>query len=130
VKKEDRLLRVGVLGAGLIAQAAHLEACKKARNVELYALCDAAQDLRDKVAAVFEPKKAFSDYDAMLADEEVEAVIVAIADQFHVPMAIRAIEAGKHVLVEKPMGVNVAECERLRDAVRARPGTKSGSCWR
>ena len=47
MKKEDRLLRVGVLGAGLIAQAAHLEACKKARNVELYALCDAPQDMRD-----------------------------------------------------------------------------------
>ena len=122
MKKEHRLLRVGVLGAGLIAQAAHLEASKKARNVELYAICDAAQDLLGKVAAVFEPKKAFSDYDAMLADENVEAVIVAIADQFHVPMAIRAVEAGKHVLVEKPLGVNVAECERLRDVVRARSG--------
>ena len=122
MKKEDRLLRVGVLGAGLIAQAAHLEACNKARNVELYALCDAAQDLAGKVAAVFAPKKTFSDYDTLLADEQVEAVIIAIADQFHVPMAIRAVEAGKHVLVEKPMGVNVAECERLCDAVRARPG--------
>ncbi|MBV9491851.1 MAG: Gfo/Idh/MocA family oxidoreductase [Verrucomicrobia bacterium] len=122
MKKENRLLRVGVLGAGLIAQAAHLEACRKARNVELHALCDAAPDLLGKVAAAFEPKKTFGDYDAMLADENVEAVIVAIADQFHVPMAIRAVEAGKHVLVEKPMGVNVAECERLRDAVRARPG--------
>jgi len=64
LKNEDRLLRVGVLGAGLIAQAAHLEACKKARNVELYAICDAAQDLVGKVASVFEPKKTFSDYDA------------------------------------------------------------------
>jgi predicted dehydrogenase len=53
--------------------------------VELYALCDAAQDLVGKVASVFEP--TFSDYDAMLADENVEAVVVAIADQFHVPMA-------------------------------------------
>jgi predicted dehydrogenase len=118
LKKEDRLLRVGVLGAGLIAQAAHLEA----RNVELYALCDAAKDLVGKVAPVFEPNKTFIDYDAMLSDESVEAVIIGIADQFHVPMAIRAVEASKHVLVEKPMGVNVAECERFRDAVRARPG--------
>jgi Oxidoreductase family, NAD-binding Rossmann fold len=58
----------------------------------------------------------------MLADENVEAVIVAIADQFHVPMAIRALEAGKPVLVEKPVGDHVAECERLRDVVRARLG--------
>jgi predicted dehydrogenase len=122
VKKEDRLLRVGVLGAGLIAQAAHLEACQKARNVELYALCDAAKDLVDRIASAYEPKRTFTDYDAMLADQRVEAVIVAIADQFHVPMTIRAVEAGKHVLVEKPLGVNVAECERLRDAVRLQPG--------
>jgi predicted dehydrogenase len=122
LKKEDRLLRVGVLGAGLISQAAHLEACKKARNVELYALCDAAKDLVGKVAAVYEPKKTFYDYDAMLADERLEAVVVAVADQFHVSMAIQAAEAGKHVLVEKPLGVTVTECERLRDALRAYPG--------
>ncbi len=115
-------MRVGVLGAGLIAQAAHLDASRKARNVELYAICDAATDLLGKVASIFEPKKTFVDFDAMLADENVEAVIIAIADQFHVSMALRAVEAGKHVLVEKPLGVNVAECERLRDVVRARPG--------
>jgi predicted dehydrogenase len=55
----------------------------------------------------------------MLADPHVDAVIVAIADQFHVPMALRAIAAGKHVLVEKPMGVDVEECERLAAAVAA-----------
>jgi predicted dehydrogenase len=49
----------------------------------------------------------------MLADPQVEAVIVAIADQFHVPMALKAIEAGKHVLVEKPLGVTVEEGEAL-----------------
>jgi predicted dehydrogenase len=122
LKKESRRLRVGVLGAGLIAQAAHLEACQKARNVELYALCDAAQDLVTKVAAVFEPTKTFTDYGALLGDAHVEAVIIAIADQFHVPMATRAIEAGKHVLVEKPLGVNIAEGERLREVARAHPG--------
>ena len=55
----------------------------------------------------------------MLADPDVEAVILAVADQFHVPMAIKALEAGKHVLVEKPMGVTVEECEELRDVARA-----------
>ena len=55
----------------------------------------------------------------MLADPDVDAVIVAVADQFHVPMALKALEAGKHVLVEKPMGVTVEECEELRYAARA-----------
>ncbi|HEY5704920.1 MAG TPA: Gfo/Idh/MocA family oxidoreductase [Terrimicrobiaceae bacterium] len=121
MKREKDLLRVGVLGAGLIAQAAHLEACKKARNVELYALCDAAPDLLAKVASRFEPAKTYGDYDALLADKDLDAVIIAIADQFHVPMAVKAVEAGKHVLVEKPMGTNVAECERFRDVARSRP---------
>jgi len=110
-------LRIGVLGAGPIAQFAHLEACRKARNAELYALCDAAGDLLARVAAAHQPQVTYTDYDAMLADPGVDAVIVAVADQFHVPMSLKAIQAGKHVLVEKPLGVNVEECEALADAV-------------
>jgi predicted dehydrogenase len=112
-------LRGGVLGAGPIAQFAHLEACRKARNAELYALCDAAPDLLERVAAAHRPQVTYTDYDAMLADPAVDAVVVAIADQFHVPMALKAIAAGKHVLVEKPLGVRVEECEELAAAVRA-----------
>jgi predicted dehydrogenase len=110
-------LRVGVLGAGAIAQAAHLEACRKAGNAELYALCDAAEDLLGAVAAEHSPEVTYTDYDAMLADPQVDAVIVAIADQFHVAMATKALEAGKHVLVEKPMGVDVESCAELADLV-------------
>ena len=115
----ERRLRVGVLGAGQIAQAAHLEATRKARNAELYALCDAAEDLLAPVAAAHRPQVTYGDYDEMLADPLVDAVIVAVADQFHVAMAQKAIEAGKHVLVEKPMGVAVEECEALAAAVEA-----------
>ena len=104
---------------GQIAQAAHLEACRKARNAELYALCDAAEDLLGPVADAHRPQVTYTDYDRMLADPKVDAVIVAIADEFHVPMALKALEAGKHVLVEKPMGVGVEECEALAAAVTA-----------
>jgi predicted dehydrogenase len=119
--REDgtRGLRIGVLGAGPIAQFAHLEACRKAANAELYALCDAAEDLLERVAAAHAPKVTYTDYDAMLADPAVDAVIVAIADQFHVPMARKALAAGKHVLVEKPLGVDIEECEELARAVTA-----------
>lgn len=107
-------LRIGVLGAGPIAQAAHLPSCRRARNAELYALCDAAPDLLAKVAAMHEPRVTYTDYDAMLADPRVDAVIIAVADQYHVPLCYRALDAGKHVLVEKPLGVSVEECEDLR----------------
>jgi predicted dehydrogenase len=119
MSEEQRALRIGVLGCGQISQAAHFEACRKAENAELYTICDVAQDLLERMTAIHTPEKAYSDYDAMLVDPDVDAVIVAIADQFHVPMALKAIDAGKHVLVEKPMGVTVEECEELRDAAGA-----------
>lgn len=116
-KKEDRLLRIGVLGCGQIAQAAHFESCTKARNAMLYAICDVADDLRARMAAMHAPEKQFSDYDAMLADPDVEAVIIATADAFHIPAAARALAAGKHVLCEKPLATSVEEAESLRPLI-------------
>jgi len=117
MKKEERLLRIGVLGCGPIAQFAHFDACRKARNAELYAICDSADDLLARMSAVHEPSKAYGDFDQMLSDPKVEAVIIAVADQYHVSLATRALEARKHVLVEKPLGVTVEECEALRKTV-------------
>jgi len=119
--KEDRRLRIGVLGCGPIAQFAHFESCTKASNADLYAICDVAEDLRTRMAATHAPEKTFAEYDAMLADPDVEAVIIATSDAFHVPASLRALEAGKHVLCEKPIGVSVEEVEQLRDAA-ARAG--------
>ena len=115
--KENRLLRIGVLGCGPIAQIAHFEACRKARNAELYAICDVADDLRTRMEAIHRPQVSYKNYEEMLADPQVEAVLIAIADQFHVPTCLKAIEAGKHVLVEKPLGVTVETCEALRRRV-------------
>ncbi|MFE4714188.1 Gfo/Idh/MocA family protein [Paenibacillus sp. NPDC056722] len=119
--KEERLLRIGVLGCGPISQAAHFEACRRGRNTELYAICDISQELADAMATVHSPRKVYYNYDEMLADPLVEAVIIGIADQFHVPMAAKALAAGKHALVEKPLGVTVEECQAL-----ARQAEESG----
>jgi predicted dehydrogenase len=113
ITKDQRCLRVGVLGCGPIAQFAHFDACRKARNVELYAICDVADDLRERMAAVHQPAAAYRDYDAMLADPQVEAVVVAIADAFHVAAALKALDAGKHVLVEKPLSTTVESGREL-----------------
>ena len=118
IEKESRRLRVGVLGCGPIAQFAHLESCVKARNADLYAICDAAPDLLARMGATYEPQKMYGDYDAMLGDPELEAVIVATSDAYHVPMSIKALEAGKHVLCEKPIGVSIEEGQQLAEAVR------------
>lgn len=119
IRKEDRLLRVGVLGCGPIAQFAHLQSCTKAANAELYAICDAAPDLLARMAATHAPRKTYADYDEMLADPDLEAVIVATSDAYHVPMSIKALQAGKHVLCEKPIGTSIEEGEALAAAVKA-----------
>jgi predicted dehydrogenase len=119
MEKKSRLLRIGVLGAGPISQSAHFDACRKANNAELYAICDAATDLADRMAALHGPCAVYYDFNAMLADPQVEAVIIGVADQYHVPLCQQAIAAGKHVLVEKPLGVTVEECETLFEQVHA-----------
>ena len=119
IAKDDRCLRMGVLGCGPIAQFAHFDACRKAKNAELYAICDLAADLRQRMDAIHSPQVAYADYDAMLADTNLDAVIIAIADQFHVAAALKAIEAGKHVLVEKPLGTTIESCRDLRDKAAA-----------
>jgi predicted dehydrogenase len=113
-----RKLKVGVLGCGPIAQAAHFESATKAKNAELYAICDVADDLRERMTATHAPSKSFKDYDAMLADPELDAVIIATSDAFHVAAATAALKAGKHVLCEKPLGVSVEEVEALRRDVQ------------
>jgi predicted dehydrogenase len=77
-----------------------------------------AEDLLAKAHAVHEPRVAYRNYGEMLADPQVEAVMIGVADQFHVPLALQAITAGKHVLVEKPLGVTIEECEELRRHLR------------
>jgi predicted dehydrogenase len=123
-KKLERRLRVGVLGAGQIAQAAHFESCTKAANADLYAICDVADDLRERMVITHGAQKSYNDYDRMLADPEVDAVIIATADAFHVPASIRALEAGKHVLSEKPVGLTVEESYDLKAAI-----SKSGKIF-
>lgn len=119
IRKESRRLKVGVLGCGPIAQAAHFDSCRKARNADLYAICDVAPDLLERMAWTHKPERSYAEFAEMLADPELEAVIVATSDAYHVQASIAALQAGKHVLSEKPVGIGVEETEQLREAVRA-----------
>jgi predicted dehydrogenase len=111
-------LGVGVLGCGPISQFAHLESVQKSRNAVLAAVCDADEDLAQRFGRFYDAQSIYLDYDRMLADPAVDAIIIGIADAFHVPAAMKALAAGKHVLCEKPIGVAVEEVEELQDAVR------------
>lgn len=111
-------VRIGLVGCGSIAQFAHLPALMKADGVKLVALCEGREELLQAMGVRCGVSKLFRDYGAFLADAEVEAVILAVPDKLHVPMSIQALAAGKHVLVEKPLGVDIGECNRLIEVVK------------
>jgi len=113
----EKILHVGLLGCGAIAQIAHIPAALRAKGVHLTALCDGAKDLLEKVGRKSGVERLYTDFSEMLADEQVQAVIIAAPDAFHVPLAIQALEAGKHVLVEKPLGTGSAICLDLLHVV-------------
>jgi predicted dehydrogenase len=117
VRKDERLLRVGVLGCGPISQYAHFESAQKARNATLYAVCDADKGLAQRFGNFYDAEKIYLSYDDMLADPEMEAVVIGVSDAFHVPASVKGLEAGKHVLCEKPIGVSVEEVDELAAVV-------------
>lgn len=118
IKKEDKLIKIGVLGAGQISQAAHFDSIRRSNNAELYAICDIDEFLLNEMNAIYHPRKLYRDYDEMLADPELDAVVIGIADNYHVPMTIKAVKAGKPVLVEKPLGMSIEEVEELGKIVK------------
>jgi predicted dehydrogenase len=114
----EKKLGMGILGCGPVSQFAHLESVQKSRNTVLAAVCDADEGLASHFGRFYDAKSIYLDYGQMLADPHVEAVIIGISDAFHVPAALQALDAGKHVLCEKPVGVAVEEVEELEAAVR------------
>jgi len=114
----EKKLGIGILGCGPISQFAHFESVQKSRNSVLTAVCDADEGLANHFGRFYDAKNIYLDYDQMLANPHVEAIIIGIADAFHVPAALKALAAGKHVLCEKPIGVAVEEVEALDAAVR------------
>ncbi|MFR3684335.1 MAG: Gfo/Idh/MocA family protein [Enterococcus sp.] len=113
-----QMVKIGVLGAGQISQAAHFDSIRRANNAELYAICDVDEYLLNEMNALYHPKKIYTDFDEMLKDPNMDAVVIGIADNFHVPMTIKAIKAGKPVLVEKPLGMSIEEVEELGKLVK------------
>jgi UDP-N-acetylglucosamine 3-dehydrogenase len=116
----DRL-RIGIIGLGWFGEI-HCETIVGVPNLELVALCTRRPDRLAEQAKKFGVKKTYRDYHDMLADKDIDAVsIVTMWDQ-HTDPAIAALQAGKHVFLEKPMASTVADCNKIITASKKAKG--------
>jgi predicted dehydrogenase len=98
-------------------------AYKNHPQADIYAVCDANEEVARRRAEEWKARKWFTDYRELLADHEVDAVEILTPHNLHAEMTIGALEAGKHVSVQKPMAVSVAECDAMISAATRSPGT-------
>ena len=113
-----RPLRLGVIGAGSVAQVSHLPVLKKRRDLEVVAICDDDGERARLVAQHFGIPRVTSDYESLLRGDEVDAVIIATPNHLHAPITLAALGYGKHVLCEKPPARNAAEAEQMAEAAK------------
>ncbi len=116
-------VRWGILGAAKIAIKDVIPAMQSGQNCEIHAIASRKSDKAQKVADKFKIPKFYGSYEELLADSEIEAVYVPLPNHLHLEWTIKAAMAGKHVLCEKPIGLNAAEVRQMIE-VRNRTGVK------
>jgi predicted dehydrogenase len=111
-------IKVGIVGCGGIASKRHFPGFAMQPDVEIAAVCDVNIDCARALADQYKAKHVFSNYEELVAVDELDAVSVCTPNFMHMPPAVAALKAGKHVLVEKPIGRNAAEAQAIVDAAR------------
>jgi len=117
----------GILGAGGIAKA-FVRDCQAA-GLNVVAVGSRAQDSADKFASELNLSKAHGTYQQLVDDPDVDVVYVATPHPMHLPNALLAIEAGKHVLVEKPFTLNAAQAQAIKDSAAAKGVFAMEAMW-
>ena len=116
----NKFIRWGLIGCGDIAQKRVAPALAASPNSELVAVSRANTSRLDEFADRFRVRFRFNHWQQLVQSEDVDAVYVATPVNLHAEQTIAALESGKHVLCEKPMALNVAECEQMISAATSR----------
>ena len=120
-----RVIKVGIIGCGGIANGKHMPSLKKVPDCEMIAFCDIIPERAEKAAKQYgiPNAKVYTDYKELLKDESIEVVHVCTPNRAHSFITVDALEAGKHVMCEKPMAINSEEAKKMLDAAQ-RTGKK------
>lgn len=127
----SKTVRVGIIGAGGIARYAHAPGYRAQEDLELAAVCDIVPGKAEKFATEFDIPRTYDRAAQMLEKEQLDAVSVCTPNVSHKEMTLAALDAGLHVLCEKPIAMNASEGREMVEAARAR-GTvfQVGLHWR
>lgn len=108
----DKKIRVGVIGTGF-GTIVHIPAFQSCADTEMVAVCSAREERARETAAKFDIPNWSTDYKAMVARDDIDLVSISTPPFEHYPMAMAALDAGKHVLLEKPMALNAQQCREM-----------------
>jgi len=111
-------LRVGLVGCGPVTQEAHIPQLVKIRNVEIVATCDKDEELAKTVAKRLDINKYYADSSQLLNNEQLDVIDICTPPNTHTTLCIQAMEAGCHVLVEKPLALTVKEADEMVSAAK------------
>jgi UDP-N-acetyl-2-amino-2-deoxyglucuronate dehydrogenase len=114
VIKIDEKIRFGLVGCGMIS-VKHADAIKMFPDAELVAVCDIIKERAEDLAQKYDCK-SYQDFDEMLKDDSIGVITIATPSGFHADMSIKALQAKKHVLCEKPMALSTKDTQRVIDA--------------
>ena len=117
-------LRWGVLSSAKIGRTKVIPAIQTSLHGEVVAIASRTQASADQTAKELGIERAYASYEELLADPDIDAIYNPLPNHLHVPWSIKAIEAGKHVLCEKPIGLNTADVEKLIAVAQQHPQLK------
>jgi len=113
----DKKIRLGIIGASSFAEA-HLFGIAQCKNAEIVAVCDIVEERAKDMAEKYNIPSYYVDYKDLLAREDIDAVTIPLPDQVHCQATVDALNAGKHVMCEKPMALNMDDCKQMIEASR------------
>ncbi|MBN1875534.1 MAG: Gfo/Idh/MocA family oxidoreductase [Anaerolineae bacterium] len=124
----SKQVRVGVIGTSSYADTSHLPFLKSHPHAQLAAICGRNRDRAEQMAHKYEIPLVFTDYRDMIEKGHLQAIVIATPDDLHYPMTMDALEAGLHVMCEKPLALNAVQAKEMAEKA-AVVGVKNMVCF-